>query len=118
QLEALVAPLVARTLHICDEALRAAGVTMNELSDVLLVGGQTRMPLVRNEVAAHFHREPRCNLNPDEVVALGAGLLPSLLARGRIHFRDVLPMAIGVVGESGYQTLFERNAPVPMRKSI
>ena len=118
ELESLVAPLVDRSLMICDQALAAANLTVSQLSDVLLVGGQTRMPLVRRRVQEHFGRAPRCDLNPDEAVALGAGWLPHLAAKGETGFRDVLSMSIGTAIDDRFLSLIEQNTPVPHTRKI
>jgi molecular chaperone DnaK len=118
EVEGLVAPLVNRTLQICEMALREAKVQASELSDVILVGGQTHMPYVRQRVSEHFGRTPRCDLNPDQVVALGAGLLSHISADDEATFQDVLSMSIGVAQASQFKPLLLRNTPVPCGKSF
>ena len=93
-------------------------MTIADLAEVLLVGGQTRMPYVRQRVRDYFKREPRSELNPDEVVALGAGLLPHLAHQRQLQFQDVLPMSIGLAAGSRFKPLIERNTPVPCSKSF
>lgn len=116
EVEGLVAPLVDRTLKICDLALQEAKVAASELGDVILVGGQTHMPYVRQRVGEHFKRAPRCDLNPDQVVALGAGLLSHISADEEAMFRDVLSMSIGVAQGPQFKPLLVRNSPVPCEK--
>ena len=118
QLQELVEPMVTRTLQICDQALQAARLDIGQLADVVMVGGQTRMPYVRQRVQEHFKKAPRCDLNPDEVVALGAGMLPHLAAEGEVRFSDVLSMSIGIAVDSRFEMLLARNTPVPCSKTI
>lgn len=117
RLEALVKPLVDRTLKICDMALREANMEASDFTDVILVGGQTRMPCVQQRVHKHFGKAPQCDLNPDEVVAMGAGMLASL-APGQADVKDVLSMTIGVAIGSRFKPLIPRNTQVPCRKSF
>lgn len=114
QLEGLVAGFVERTLKICDMALAEAKLPIHEIADVLLVGGQTLMPYVRERVSEHFGKRPRADMRPDEVVALGAGRLAYLPPQERQQFEDVLSMSIGVaVGGHRFRPLVPRNTPVP-----
>jgi molecular chaperone DnaK len=119
KVERLVAPLVDRTLAICDLALGDAGVAKNDLAEILLVGGQTQMPYVRERVAAHFGREPRCDIRPDEAVALGAGMLAELRSRNTaLTLHDTLPASIGIdAGNGVLEKLLVRNTPLPHRVS-
>ena len=110
QIEKLVEPLVSRTLKICDMALLEAKLEKSDLGDLLLVGGQTLMPYVKQRVREHLKLTPRSDLNPDEVVALGAGMLPSLPAA---QLKDVLSMSIGVEVASKMKVMLPRNTPVP-----
>ena len=116
EINALVAPLVARTLRICDAALAEAGLVAAQLDDVILVGGQTHMPLVRDGVEQHFKRRPRCEINPDQVVALGAGLLPTL--PDSTQFKDVLSMSIGVAHRGKLHPILKRNESVPCSRNF
>jgi molecular chaperone DnaK len=118
RLQELVEPMVTRTLQICDQALQAAQIRIEQLTDVVMVGGQTRMPYIRQRVQAHFRKAPRCDLNPDEVVALGAGMLPHVAAEGGVCFSDVLSMSIGIAVDSRFESLIARNTPVPCSKTI
>lgn len=117
-LERLVAPLIERTLKICDMAIRAARLAPDALNDVLLVGGQTRMPIVRNRVRDYFKISPRADLNPDEVVAMGAGMLANLSPEDQGKFRDVLSMSIGIAVGSQFKPLVPRNTTLPYGKSF
>jgi molecular chaperone DnaK len=112
ELETAVKALVNRTLTIVDSALREARCRPSDVADVLLVGGQTRMPMVQRAVETHFGRAPRCDLDPDEVVALGAGMFAGL-GPNQVRFRDVLPMTIGLTMGQQFRPLLRRNTPVP-----
>lgn len=117
--EAKAKALVSRTLKICDMAMREARLEMEQISDVLLVGGQTRMPLVHRSVSKHFGRKPRCDLNPDEVVALGAGMLAKLSpSAANEALKDVLSMSIGVAQKNQFRPIIPRNSQLPCQKKI
>src|SRR5258707_12550060 len=75
QLNALTADLVDRTFEICDQVLKEKGIRRTEIEEVILVGGQSRMPLVQQKIASHFGKPPRKGVHPDECVALGAAIL-------------------------------------------
>jgi molecular chaperone DnaK len=114
----LVEPLVDRTLEVCAEVLAAKGLTPRDIDEVLLVGGQSRMPLVHEKVAAYFGRPPSRAVHPDEAVAIGAALLAySLGSAEGVVLIDVLPMSIAI-GLPGGRTkkIIERNTPLPARK--
>ncbi|HVO19150.1 MAG TPA: TIGR02266 family protein [Anaeromyxobacter sp.] len=114
----LVAPLVDRTIQVCQEVLAAKGLTPKDIDEVLLVGGQSRMPLVHERVAAFFGRPPSRAVHPDEAVAVGAALLAHSLGSAEgVVLIDVLPMSIGI-GLPGdrVKTIIERNTPLPVRK--
>jgi molecular chaperone DnaK len=114
---ALVNDLILRTFKVCDEALQQAGIVTRDLAGVILVGGPTRLPLIRKAVSDYFQQEPRTDVNPDEVVAMGAALhAASLLAPEQQAFLlDVTPLSlrIGVAGGLA-ETVIERNTPVPI----
>jgi len=114
----LVRPLVERTLEVCREVLAAKGLTREALDEVILVGGQSRMPLVHELVREFFGKSPSRAVHPDEAVALGAALLAHSLGSAEgIVLIDVLPIAIGVALPDGkVRSVFEKNTPLPSRK--
>ena len=96
QLEELVLPLVGKTLTVCDEVLKKSRTNPEELNAILLVGGQTRMPLIWRMISDHLKQKPHKGVHPDEAVALGAALLANSIEQsGQIELLDVLPMPIG-----------------------
>jgi molecular chaperone DnaK len=114
----LVEPLVDRTLQVCAEVLEAKGLRPADVDEVLLVGGQSRMPLVHEKVGAFFQRQPSRAVHPDEAVAVGAALLADSLGRAEgVVLIDVLPMSIGIGLPGGrVKSIIERNTPLPVRK--
>jgi molecular chaperone DnaK len=114
----LVEPLVDRTLEVCRDVLLAKGLQARDIDEVLLVGGQSRMPLVHEKVAAFFGRAPSRAVHPDEAVAIGAALLAHSLGSAEgVVLIDVLPMSIGIGLPGGrVKTIIERNTPLPARK--
>jgi molecular chaperone DnaK len=114
----LVEPLVDRTLDVCRDVLLAKGLQAKDIDEVLLVGGQSRMPLVHEKVAAFFGRAPSHAVHPDEAVAVGAALLAHSLGSAEgVVLIDVLPMSIGIGLPGGrVKTIIERNTPLPARK--
>ncbi|HVS03578.1 MAG TPA: molecular chaperone DnaK [Thermoanaerobaculia bacterium] len=118
KLEELVRGLVERTVGPCRDALSAAGLRPSEIDEVLLVGGQTRSPIVARTVATLFEREPSRDINPDEVVAVGAGIQGAIL-KGEIKdmvLLDVTPLSLGIETHGGLFTrLIERNSFVPTK---
>jgi molecular chaperone DnaK len=118
QIVELVEPLVDRTLEVCREVLTAKKLETGDISEVLLVGGQSRMPLVRQKVETFFGRAPSRAVHPDEAVAIGAALLAHSLGNAEgLVLIDVLPMsiAVGLPGGS-VKKIIERNTPLPARK--
>ena len=116
QLEQLVGDLVERTLEPCRKALADAGVQASDVSEIVLVGGQTRMPLVQQKVEEFFGKEPHRGVNPDEVVAVGAAIQVSVL-KGDVKdvlLLDVTPLTLGIETLGGVLTsLIERNTTIP-----
>jgi molecular chaperone DnaK len=118
QIVELVEPLVDRSLEVCREVLSAKNLRPEDIADVLLVGGQSRMPLVREKVEAFFGRPPSRAVHPDEAVAIGAALLAHSLGNAEgLVLIDVLPMSIAVGLPGGtVKKILERNTPLPARK--
>jgi molecular chaperone DnaK len=116
KLESLVEKLIERTMGPCKVALKDAGLKVNEIDDVILVGGQTRMPKVQQEVQNFFGNEPRRDVNPDEAVALGAAIQGGVLAGDvkDVLLLDVTPLSLGIETLGGVMTkLIEKNTTVP-----
>lgn len=120
QLEELTKDLIERTIVPCEAALADAGMTVKDIDEVLLVGGMTRMPKVQERVAAFFGREPNKQVNPDEVVAIGAAMQGAVMT-GEIKnvlLLDVTPLSLGVETAGGVMTpLIARNTTVPSKHS-
>ncbi len=120
KLEALVDDLIQRTIEPCKAALKDAGLQASDISEVVLVGGQTRMPKVQEIVQKLFAREPHKGVNPDEVVAIGAAIQAGVL-QGDVKdvlLLDVTPLSLGLETLGGVMTkLIERNTTIPTKKS-
>lgn len=120
KLEALVGDLVARTIEPCRIALKDAGLSASEVDDVILVGGQTRMPLVQAKVQEFFGKEPRKDVNPDEAVAVGAAIQGAVLGGDKkdVLLLDVTPLTLGIETMGGVLTaIIEKNSMIPTKKS-
>ena len=120
KLESLVEDLVARTIEPCKIALKDAGLSTSDIQDVILVGGQTRMPLVQAKVQEFFGKEPRKDVNPDEAVAVGAAIQGAVLGGDRkdVLLLDVTPLTLGIETMGGVLTpIIEKNTAIPTKKS-
>ncbi len=120
QLENLVGDLVEKTIEPCKKALADAGFSLNDVDEVIMVGGMTRMPMVQAKVKEFFGKEPNLSVNPDEVVALGAAVQAGVL-QGDVKdvlLLDVTPLTLGIETLGGVATpLIERNTTIPTSKS-
>jgi molecular chaperone DnaK (HSP70) len=125
EFEQLIAPYIDRSMQACQEVLVAAGLSAQALTDLILVGGSTRTPLVRRRVAEYFGRSPQTRINPDETVAYGAALQSASLVAGGLDpakfyslLLDVCPRGLGIAVAGGYnETIIERNTPVPVERT-
>ena len=120
KLESLVEDLVERTIGPCKTAIQDAGVSTSEINEVILVGGQTRMPMVQEYVKNYFGKEPRKDVNPDEAVALGAAVQGAVLAGDvkDVLLLDVTPLSLGLETMGGVMTsLIEKNTTIPTQKT-
>ncbi|HLF66984.1 MAG TPA: molecular chaperone DnaK [Gammaproteobacteria bacterium] len=120
KLEALVEDLIKRTVGPCETALKDAGLKLSEIDDIILVGGQTRMPKVQEIVKEIFAKEPRKDVNPDEAVAIGAAIQGGVLS-GQVKdvlLLDVTPLSLGIETMGGVMTkLIEKNTTIPTKTS-
>ena len=120
KLESLTEELVQRTMGPCKIALEDAGLKIGDIDDVILVGGQTRMPLVQQKVQEFFGQEPRKDVNPDEAVAAGAAIQGAVLSGDKtdVLLLDVTPLTLGIETMGGVMTpVIEKNTMIPTKKS-
>ena len=120
KLEGLVEEMIDKTIEPCRQAIQDAKLTIDDIDEVILVGGQTRMPLVQKKVQEFFKREPRRDINPDEAVALGAAVQAAVLAGDvkDVLLLDVTPLSLGIETLGGVATpLIEKNTTIPVKKS-
>jgi molecular chaperone DnaK len=120
QLEELTSDLVERTMALCDQVLEEKGIRRDEIAEVILVGGQSRMPLVQRRITEHFGKPPRKGVHPDECVALGAALLADSIGRiDAVTLVDVLSMPIGIATPtSRFRRVLEKNNSIPCSRSF
>jgi molecular chaperone DnaK len=125
QFNRMVMDLVQRTFKVCDEALQSARITASEVDAVILVGGPTRLPIIRNSVRHYFQKEPMTGIDPDEVVAMGAAIQAHALlnADAAVHGQasyllDVTPLTLRVGTVGGFtERIIDKNTPIPIEKS-
>jgi molecular chaperone DnaK len=117
-----IGPIVKRSFPVCDEVFRLAGLSTSQIDEVVLVGGTTRIPHVREVMTQYFGKTPRTDVNPDEAVAIGAALYAFSLQDDtnlKLQLLDVIPMAIGLEKADGkMHQVFPRNSPIPNAKQI
>lgn len=121
KLEELVEPLIQQTIGPCRDALKEAGLKADQIEEVILVGGQTRMPRVQQAVTEIFGREPNRSINPDEVVAIGAAIQGAIMS-GEVKdmvLLDVTPLSLGIETQGGLFTkIIERNSTIPTKNAL
>jgi len=120
KLESLVEDLVTRSMEPVKQAIKDSGIDLKKIDDIILVGGQTRMPMVQKAVADFFGKEPRKDVNPDEAVAIGAAIQGSVLSGDttNVLLLDVTPLTLGIETMGGVATpLIDKNTTIPTKKS-
>lgn len=121
-LEGLVEPLIDRSLEICARVLADSGLRANQMDEILLIGGQTRMPRIQERLVKFFGKPPSKGINPDEAVAIGAALYAQTLENNspiKLQLLDVIPMAIGIErADDRMHVIFPRNSSIPNAKSL
>jgi molecular chaperone DnaK len=125
QFNKMVMDLVQRTFKVCDEALQSARLTAGDVDAVILVGGPTRLPIIRNSVRHYFQKEPMTGIDPDEVVSLGAAIQAHALLNASAaevgqasYLLDVTPLSLRVGTVGGFtEKIIDKNTPIPIEKS-
>lgn len=113
----LILPLVEKTVNCCAQALKDARLEKNEIDKVILVGGSTRVPLVKNKVEEFFHQKPLDNIDPDQIVALGAALqADAFLGKSEVYLADITPLSLGIETVGGLMdVIIPRNTKIPTK---
>jgi molecular chaperone DnaK len=120
EFETMVGPLVDRTIDICQGALEAAKLGPQEIDEVVLVGGQTRMPLIWEKIRTYFGKSPSKGVHPDEVVAMGAAIMADIVSRGEtgVLLLDVVPLSIGLeLPGKRFKRIIPRNSQIPVKRT-
>ena len=121
ELELLTGKLIDKTLDICHSALDIAGLATGQIDDIVLVGGQTRMPMVWEKIKNYFNKSPSKGVHPDEAVAIGAAIMADIITRGEtgVLLLDVVPLSIGLgLPDGRFKVIVPKNTTVPVKKSM